>query len=436
MPKLEALARDKGIIYTKAFAPGPASPSSHSSFFTGELPSQTGMHEAHPFFNKDIKTIAKTLEETHTSLAISVNPFIFNGLCRNFDLTEEFCRNQYMIFNKARDPREHFFHGQFDNKIRKYFKFVSGNRRPFRSIINGLSYLIWYKTQGGFTPKTSSRDKRGYQYANTMNRMIREFPQLTDSDVLIVANYMDLHPPLDISDEALRRFLPDRNREELPIGIKGQEIRRKMKEQGKEMEKICYNLEKATIWDLDRKIASLIEYFLERGAFVVITADHGSWISQGKLEDRRIHVPLILFVPPYDSKVIHKTVNLRSLPRTTMEVVRGETGNYKGTNLLEVSSHQLSITEYIHNPNEKKSPVTPKASKEAKNQYDIVALKGDARLDLVENEYTYSKGSPEEIEELKAKIEELKAKGTLQPSEEVKYKKEIKQRLRDLGYLN
>lgn len=437
MPKLENLAKEKGFIYTKAYSPGPASPSSHSSFFTGELPSQTGMHEAHPFFNKDIRTIAGVLNETHISLAISTNPFIFNRLCRDFHFTVDLVGNQSMLFPKARDPRDYFSHRQFDSKIRKYFKFIFDSKKPFRSMINGLSYLIWYKTQSAAIPKISARDKRSYQYANTMNQSILNFTEKASSNVFIVPNYMDVHAPLDASDDALQRFLPGRDRKELPIGVNGQEIHSKVKEGDKEMEEISYKLYKAAIWDLDKKITPLIKFFIERNAFIVVTADHGNWFRRKRdLEDRRIHIPLLIFTPPYNSKVINKTVNLRSLPRTTMEEVRGENGNFEGTNLLETSSHQLSITEYIHNPEKEKRPVSPYGSKNLKNQYDIVAIKGKARLELIRDQYLYSEGSPEEIKELKTKIEKLrKSRFPSDSSEEVTYEKEIKQRLKDLGYL-
>ena len=92
MPGLADLADERGVVFTSAYAPGPLSPSSHAAMFTGALPSTTGMHEAHPYFDGSCRTIAEALTPTHTSHLISMNMWLSQGLADGFDKYEDFSR--------------------------------------------------------------------------------------------------------------------------------------------------------------------------------------------------------------------------------------------------------------------------------------------------------------------------------------------------------
>lgn len=438
MPELKRAADLEGSVFTRAYAPGPSSPSSHASFFTGELPSVAGMHEAVPRFDGRVRTIADALNDTHRTLVVSANPFIFNGLSDSFDFSDDLRSRQYMLFEGGSDPGKELPRIDAGSSLEKYLRFVFQDGKPVRSLLNGVRYKLWWMRHDVAIPRHSPDDERTYQYANTMNERIRSFIDEDSSDAFVVANYMDVHPPLDPSTEALNRFLPDKTRDELPVGVRGQEIHERVKGGDGEIGELMYGVYQASIWDLDRKISPLIEDLLDQDTFVVITADHGHWFKRGReLDEERLHVPLVMFVPGREPETVTKTVNLRSLPRTTMEVVSGSDGGFGGRSLLDVEDHHESVTEFIHDTSPGSSPVSPYGESEEGIQYDLAVVKGDVRVDYVDGEYVYVRGDrgTDGVRELETLIKELKSENIEVDEDGVDYDAETQQRLEDLGYL-
>lgn len=434
MPQLSALTREGGISYTQAYAPGPTSPSSHSSFFTGELPSVTGMHEAHPYFTKDIKTIADELSEMER-FVISSNPFIFNGLCDNFDIIDDLQSREFMLFEDASDPITDGAQAYAESKSRQYLNFLLKKRKPIRSLLNGINYKLYQRREDGTLPKDTPLDSVDHQYAKTMVKRIKEFLGTTTSESFIVANFMDVHAPLNASDEALRKFASEYSRDELPIGVGGQEIHRQTQAGDKEIGDRMYALYKAAIWDLDRTVTPFIQDTVDSGTFVVVTADHGNWFRrETELDEERIHVPLILFAPDESPRTVEKTVNLQSLPRTTTEMLHGTDGGFDGVDLTSVETDGLSVTELIHYPDAPGSPVQPYGRDDESLQYDMAVVRGGSRMDFVGGEYRTVRDSGG-TEELKEKIRELRSKEIeFEPINETA-NSTTEDRLRNLGYL-
>lgn len=434
MPKLEALAREHGIIYTQAYAPGPTSPSSHSAFFTGKRPAVTGMHEANPYFTHSKDTIANSLRD-HRSLAISSNPFIFNGLCDGFDVVDDLRSRDFMLFENASDPITDGAQRYSESRTEQYQQFLFKNGKPIRSLLNGLSYKAYRRRLGGSMPKDAPLDSRDNQFAKTMTNRIRDFLFESSEDTFVFANYMDAHAPLNASDDAIQRFASNQSRRTLPIGASGQEIHSRILDGDSEIGGRMYDLYHAAIWDLDRTIAPLIKSAVKADSFVVITADHGNWFSRdNELDEERIHVPLILFAPNEPQRVVEQTVNLRSLPRTTMEVVTGSDGGFGGIDLTNVSEHQLSITELVHDPETPGSPVEPYGNSDQSIQYDIAAIKDGNRVDFLDGEFQTIRDQGG-IGELKSRIRELRATDVKFDPVNDPNDSDRDERLRQLGYL-
>lgn len=434
MPELEKIASENGVIFTEAYSPGPTSPSSHGSFYTGKYPSQTGMTEASPYYSASYPTIIEKLADSHRSYVISANPFIFNGLDRGLDEEEDLVSDQYMVFDEATNPREVEWNDE-ESKIDHYRRVIFEDGKPIRSFINGVNAFIYQRKNEAAIPSFAKNDQEMYQYSTTMNEKIREFQRSTNSDTFVIANYMDIHAPLDASDEAIARF-SSKSRDELPVGVSGQEIHRQVSKGNTELGEDMYNLYLATIYDTDRKISGLVRDLIENDTFVVITADHGNWFRREEdLEQRRIHVPLIIFSPTeYEHRVVDHTVNLRSLPRTTMEAVRGESGGFEGVNLLSVDEDQLSVTEYIHDSDVEGSPVTPTGKANAR--YDFTLVKGNNRLDYIGGKLVSKDGDEEAIDELEEIAKDLLNQDFASSNESMDMDQTTQQRLKDLGYLN
>lgn len=434
MPGLARYSEQEGIVFTQAYAPGPTSPSSHSSFFTGELPSNTGMYEANPYFTRGLDTIADVLEDRRR-FVISSNPFIFNGLCDGFDVTDDLRSREFMLFKNASDPITDGAQTHSDTKVQKYRDFLLKDGKPIRSLLNGISYKISQKKNDNSFIKDAPLDSQDHQFSKTMVNRIQNFLNNSISDSFIFANFMDVHAPLDASNEALNKFAPEWSRDELPIGISGQKIHTLVKEGDTTIGEKMYDLYKAAIWDLDNTISPFIRERVDAGDLVIVTADHGNWFSrESELDEERIHVPLILFAPEEQSRTIDKTVNLRSLPRTTMEILENTDGEFSGENLTEISDHQLSITELIHDPETPGSPVEPHGDRNQSIQYDIATVRDQSRVDYVDGEYQIIRDNGN-IDELKNRIKNLRSDNIdfTPVHENVNATKE--DRLRQLGYL-
>jgi arylsulfatase A-like enzyme len=434
MPQLTALAEETGIVYTNAYVPGPSSPSSHGSFFTGETPSVTGMHEAFPYFESDLPTIAEHLNGHH-SLLISANPYIFNGLDRGFDETNDLRTEEYLIFPDAQDP-DKFPAEEYDSHLRKYLGYLATSSKPLRSVINGIQYQRIMRKRRSSLPEKSFRDDQQFQYGSEMNARIETFLRNSDGDTFVMANYMDIHPPLDASDEAIKRFRGEFAPDELPTGVRGQDVYKQFKNGDDNAADRMNALKRATTWDTDRKIAPLISLFLERDAFVVVTADHGSWFRRKtELDEERIHVPLVIFAPNVTPQRVDRTVNLRSLPRTTLSLVSyTNADDVSGRNLLDVTDDKISITEFIHVANEEGKPVNPEGGDSDEMCFDAAAVCGGDRLDYIDGTYHCRYGEDYD-DVLRETIEERLSNAPAIGEHDIKYDEIVKQRLEDFGYL-
>lgn len=434
MPKLSALAEDSAQVFTKAYVPGPSSPSSHGSFFTGALPSETGMHEANPQFTGSQQTIAEGLSDSHASLLISSNPYIFNGLDRGFDETNDLRRGAYMVFKDAGDPDKFADSEAEGSRVERFSRFLRENDKPVRSLVNAIQYKR-VKRRPGSIPQYAALDDQDYQYAITMNERIREFVADSTDDSLVVANYMDVHPPFDASPEAIERFLPDTPAEDIPIGLTGQSIYERVQAGEADTADRMYDLYKAAIWDVDRKVTPLVSEFVDHGGFVAVTADHGVWFRRNReLDEERIHVPLLLFAPDKRAGRIDHTVSIRSLPSTTMDALEEPVDSFPGPSLFDVNSDQLSITEFIHRAGEEGSPVDATGTGDGAIEYDLATVKGDTRLDYCDGTYQLRRGGTHEAE-LRERIQTQLANGPRGSDTAIEYDETVKQRLEDFGYL-
>ncbi|MFD1685884.1 sulfatase-like hydrolase/transferase [Halobellus litoreus] len=437
MPRFQTLAEDEGVIFSEAYAPGPFSPSSHASFFTGELPSTTGMYEAYPFFNSDIPTIADFLSETHRTSLISVNHFLFQGLERGFDYVNDIGRT-YMHFQNASDPKDYSKKYNSDPRLKRFVDFLRDDGKPFKSVVNGLKYRFGEKN---IKPKEWG-DERDFQYADTMGEMILDQLSSHKDDSFVVANFMDLHGPFDVSDEALNKFFSDTDRSEIPLGV----VPRRDKLRGEKSYDPAkmYNLYKAAIWDLDRKFTSLVKDLIDNDIFVAVCADHGWYDTNSAYSDERLHIPVVLFSPEEENRRISHTVSLRQLPRTTAEVLLGDGGEFNGPSLLKTESDQVAVSEVVHKPNEiyektKRVYVNRPSQGAEPNeiQRDLVLFKGDAKVQFVDGSCDVIRGDSTIADELIEQGQNILDSPINYPDgDQIMYDERTEDRLKHLGYLS
>lgn len=424
-PQLARLTEEAGLCFTQAYAPGPSSPSSHASFFTGELPSEVGMTEAYPFFDGRVDTIADVLGDTHDTYLTTVNPFLFNGLDESFDRADHLAENDYLVFGSGDDPRAFAARRDTDSALELGIEFLRQTDTPVRSFVNGLSYKLW-NSPDEFIPEQVTGTSGGYRYANVINERIRSFCD-TATDAFVVANYMDAHPPFDVPDEAIEALDLEYDKSELPTGISASQTD-------------AYDpdalraLYWANVWELDRQVSDLVTDLLERNAFVVVTADHGPYFGgESYMREDRLRVPLVLFTPERAPDRCDHTVSLRSLPQTTAAVL-GIDGGFEGRDLRGTTTHNTALTEYIHRENEKAGPVDTHGG-DAAIRYDVRSQRGSAVVTVENGVETVVSGTDEEVSPLRDRIADLRDAGTVTNDGDIEYNDAVEGRLEDLGYI-
>lgn len=433
-PNLKSLADANGVTFTNAYAPGPLSPSSHASMFTGEHPSSAGMYEAHPYFDGEVPTIAEKLCPTHETHLLSLNMWLFQGLDRGFDQAKDFSR-QYLLFREATDPLNYFRKYDPDGStLRRLAAFAMADGRPVRSLLN---YANYKRLNESLVPEQWG-DSENYQYADQINEQIRSILDTGEADNFIFANYMDIHPPFDASEKALERFAPDRSRAELPIGTSPERhiTNDEKSYDPEEME----SLYRAAVWDFDQKLGPVLEELLADDTMVVVTSDHGIWNRDTAYSENRLHVPLIIFAPDEPPRTVDQTVNLRSIPRTIMEYATSEDGGFDGESLLDVQTDQTSVTEVLHHPNEvyeKTGRVDVTKAKEADGeiQRDLVLIENGARVEFISGEWNEVSGDEETIAKLRTHGNDILSTPVQQGDSDIDYDTVTKERLEDLGYM-
>lgn len=433
MPQLSRLAADHGVIFSDAYAPGPYSPSSHASFFTGKRPSEAGMHEAYPFFDGGTPTITEQLAETHRTSLVSTNPFLFNGLERGFRETTDLTVRPYLLFENATDPHEFLMYNRNYGKWEQRYQFLLEDGRPLRSLLNALNYKRWKRSgMNELIPEATASDDEKFQYANQIGAYVRERID-RDTDQFVVANYMDIHPPLNASDAALSRFAADYAREELPIGVGGN--RQSDDDFDSEATTALY---RAVSWDLDRKVAPLIEHLLDNDVLVWVFSDHGPWFRDAPdLSEERLKIPLLCFAPEEEPRTIDHTVNLQSIPRTTLTALGRDTASFDGADLLSVSADQRSISEHIQRKADIAGQVNVDAEIDGSEiQYDIALVEGEAMVRRVAGEWETIRGDDEATRALREAGERIVDAGPITVAgADAEHDERTMERLKQLGYM-
>jgi hypothetical protein len=342
-----------------------------------------------------------------------------------------------MVFKNASDPKDYSSMYNDDPWWKRVVDFITDDGKPVRSVLNGLNYKFggeqWMRPE-------SWGDDENFQYVSTMCDMIRRRLSGPD-DAFVIANFMDLHGPFGISEAAFDRFFGDTPEEDVPTGMRTR--RDKLRDEKAYDPDKMYDLYKAAIWDFDRKFTPLVSELIDNGTFVAVLADHGWYDTNTAYSDERLHVPLTLFVPSEAARTVEHTVSLRSLPRTTTEVLQDSDGGFPGPSLLSVAADQTATAEVIHKPNEVyketkrvyvNRPVDDPAPEEI--QHDIVLYEGDSKVTAIGGRINDTRGDPEVVSKLTEEVGALHSSQVHRPSGESEgYDEQTKERLQRLGYL-
>jgi len=423
--RLQNLVSEEGVLFTNAYAPGPFSPSSHASFMTGRLPSQAGMNEATPYFDGNHRTIAGVYDTPKQNTLVSVNPFLFNGLDRGFGTAYELMSEEYLIFEGGTNPRKFAAHNRQLSRAERYWKFLFQENAPFRSFVNGMAFKLWHRLDKTVVGGEGSDAGCDYQQAEMVNDRIESAVEQS-GDSFVLANYMDIHPPFDATEESLERFTDDWGREELPIGNSA-------RDEDTFNQKAMYDLYLSTIADLDKRVTPLIRSLVEDHVSVIVTSDHGPWFATETLSEGRLNVPLVIFYPEEPARTVDHTVSLRALPHTTERLVHSGDSSFPGYDLLDVMTDRTVITEHVHRDTTRPGPFTGDEGTDTEITHDIVVREGTDYVSHVDGRWE-SSATEQIAANLREKAETVLSGGVTIDGA-VTHSSEMKERLEDLGYI-
>jgi hypothetical protein len=425
LERMGDLVSEEGVLFTNAYAPGPFSPSSHASFMTGRLPSQVGMNEASPHFDGNHRTIADVYSTSKQSTLISVNPFLFNGLNKRFGTENKLMSEEYLIFEGGTNPRTFEAKNKSLSRAERYWKFLFQENAPFRSFVNGIAFKLWHRLDKTVIANGRSDSGGDYQQAEMINDRIESAVE-QPGDSFVLANYMDVHPPFDATEESLGRFADDWDREEFPIGNSARDA-------DTFDQRAMYDLYLSAVADLDKRVTPLIRSLVEDDVTVIVTSDHGPWFATEALSEGRLNVPLVIFDPEESARTVDHTVSLRALPHTTERLIHTGDSSFPGYDLLDVTTDRTVIAEHVHRDTSGRGPFTADDGTDTEITHDIVVREGTDYVSRV-NGHWESSATEEITVNLREQAETVLSDGVTSDGA-VTHGSEMKERLEDLGYI-
>lgn len=292
-PNLDQLASD-GALFSQCFSNGPATPSSFSSILTSTYPL---MYGGYKYLLEKRTTIAEALQKAgYTTVGFHSNPFLLSkrNFGKGFELFED-----------------------FEGKVSSATFLL---QRIVKSIVNEESSVYNFLAKA-FHLYLSPSLSVGYAKAERINKRVFSWLANDPENFFLWVHYMDVHYPFlpprlyfkefhckDISDKEIKRILSKMR--EKPNSITSDEL------------EVLIDLYDGEIKYVDYHIGDLIKYLNKKrilqNSLIIVTADHGveffehggvgiSTPDSGKLYDELLHVPLIIL-----GKDIEKGVNIRS----------------------------------------------------------------------------------------------------------------------------
>ncbi len=276
-PNLDALATD-GVLYEQAIAPGCWSLPSQMSLLTGLFPSKHGAHELHLFYPHHYPTLPEVLRETgYTTFGVSPNSWMSDefGTTYGFDT--------YL-------------------KMWQYWPTLPATAEARLKLWIRLAHrLNRFYTRYRFPVRNRARHVNQALYKLIDNAREPFFGYVI---------YWDTHLPYNAYGDHATRWLPpgvsleraqqvDRNHLAYHAG------QLSMTDEDFELLRACYDGAVATI---DEEIGYLVDRLEKRGildrTLLIVTSDHGENIGDHRLmshayslHDTLIHVPLLIRYP-------------------------------------------------------------------------------------------------------------------------------------------
>lgn len=349
-PTIDELATESAQ-YNSAIAPGPSTPPSHASMFTGLYPSHHGVFSRHPYLDESIPVLAEQLADAgyHTlGFSNSFHTSQDRGFSRGFEYYHDILNmNTYSnhIFELSIDYLNFFTRYFLKDDDISYFQEnklktkVSQYGEPFFGFINFNSAHIPYRPPERF--ETEFLEKFD-QWDEVDEKFAREL-----ADDAGDAYIMDNADPTD-ADWEFSKHLYD-----------------------------------AEIKYMDTLLSDLFQYLKQKGMFeetmIIVTSDHGEHFGEHglayhkfALSEELINVPLVVKYPNSDTTdVSDELVSLVDLAPTIADVAGIELqSKVDGRSLLSDDEPEAVFAETGRPNTSQRTRMLQHGSEETFDQFD------------------------------------------------------------------
>jgi len=359
---------------------------SHASIFTGDVPSEHGVHSYSPYFDQiQRKTFMNNIP--HKKIGLSTNgwlssDFLFDEL---FDDFLHFHGSHELIPGGVDITRKYDGTGS----PLRYFSFLYEAREEMlESIVNGTWVKFNDLTRGTRLPKLGDYGAR---------RLRKEaLKMINDGPYFLFMNFIDAHGP----HENLLRYSQN------SVPNDWSSSRKSVLELNETPDKKYFtayeNLYRSSVSYLDEEVGSLVNELIEHDTTVIITSDHGEGLGHPDpvfghkgLSQCVVNVPFLIINPPEERDV--ELYSHLDLPSLIMGLVDGK---------VEMKEFEEVAFERIGDPDSNDT----KWNKTLRGKYDgeMCHIWDDENDDdlfgrpisEIEKEEDYSVGSISQLEDL------------------------------------
>ena len=350
-PTLEEFS-EQSVTYDHAIAPSSWTLPSHAAMFTGQYPTDAGVHSQSMILPPDSDTVASELsQEGYSTGVFSANPFLVAGSNLDHGFSHRRATNsRQVLFRDAFDPAKYIRSRDHETGAAKFQELLSEVSAPPVRFGKNVANALYYKARttwdvGGLF--SGDRPDDGAKESIAAFKSWLERDRNATSPYFACLNFMEPHTPYRIRDTFLPEWaseedLVDLSQDRWPY-LSGE---LDLSDRHKELFRALYEAE---IEYLDQQFAKLFEFLRSTtewdDTLVIVTSDHGELLGEcellfhdmNRLLEPLVHVPLLIKYPGerFAGKHVDETVSLINLYDT---ILAETTGNSDGRTPLHPDS--------------------------------------------------------------------------------------------------
>lgn len=342
-PHLSEFA-EKGAVYHRAVAPAQWTIPSHTSLFTGTMPSVHGVTQSNSRIASEQKVLAEYLQEAgYHTVAFCNNPLVGvlnNGLQRGF---EHFYNYASAVPHRPNDHKKFWLRREFSRRFRPFARKV-GNQfalsdTMFRVALNPLFTPVW-------TRFINFKGNTAHSISDTIDYWQAHVQGGNAQPIFAFINLMEAHLPYWPSNDALDKVAPTLRADRAEWQRRRQFVQQfnadgaawasppepPLSDWQQEALLDFYDAELA---QQDAHIGRLFSYLEQSGQMentvVMIAADHGEGHGDHQLfghgfnvHQELVHVPLVIRGERFEQRDITQVTSTRHLFETVLDLASVE----------------------------------------------------------------------------------------------------------------